>query len=58
MATFPAGREVRHVRRAALAGELRGVVRAGDLVLVLGAGDITNVAGELLALLEDRGTNA
>jgi UDP-N-acetylmuramate--alanine ligase len=58
MATFPAGRDVRHVRRAALAGELRGLVRTGDLVLVLGAGDITNVAGELLALLEEQGANA
>jgi UDP-N-acetylmuramate--alanine ligase len=58
MTTFPAGRDVRHVHRAALAGELRELVRAGDLVLVLGAGDITNVAGELLALLEERGTSA
>ena len=58
MATFPAGRDVRHVPRAALARELRGVVRSGDVVLVLGAGDITNVAGELLALLEERGANA
>ena len=58
MATFPAGRDVRHVQRAALASELRGLVRAGDLVLVMGAGDITNVAGELLGLLEERGTIA
>src|SRR3954470_403685 len=57
MTTFPAGRDVRHVHRAALAGELRGLVRPGDMVLVLGAGDITNVAGELLALLEERGPN-
>ena len=58
MTTFPAGRDVRHVRRPALATELRGLVRSGDVVLVMGAGDITNVAGELLALLEERGTSA
>jgi UDP-N-acetylmuramate--alanine ligase len=57
LATFPAGRDVRHVRRPALATELRALVRPGDMVLVLGAGDITNVAGELLALLEDRGAS-
>ena len=58
LATFPAGRDVRHVRRSALATELHGVVRSGDLVLVLGAGDVTNVAGELLVLLEQRGAPA
>jgi UDP-N-acetylmuramate--alanine ligase len=56
--TFPRGKEVHHVRRADLAGKLHAVARAGDLVLVLGAGDITNVAGELLALLEGRGASA
>jgi UDP-N-acetylmuramate--alanine ligase len=58
MTTFPRGKEVRHVRRADLAGELHALARSGDLVLVLGAGDITHVAGELLALLEARGTAA
>jgi len=55
IATFPRDKDVRHVRRADLAGELHGLVRTGDLVLVLGAGDITNVTGELLALLEAKG---
>src|SRR4051812_45831869 len=58
VATFPRGKDVRHVQRSALATELRGVVRSGDMVLVLGAGDITNVAGELLSLLEERGPSA
>jgi UDP-N-acetylmuramate--alanine ligase len=58
LATFPAGRDVRHVRRPALAVELRAVVKPGDLVLVLGAGDVTYVAGELLTLLEERGAPA
>jgi UDP-N-acetylmuramate--alanine ligase len=52
MTTFPRGADVRHVRRADMAGALHAVARSGDLVLVLGAGDITNVAGELLALIE------
>jgi UDP-N-acetylmuramate--alanine ligase len=56
--TFPHGKEVHHVRRGDLAGALNAAARAGDLVLVLGAGDITNVAGELLALLEGRGASA
>jgi UDP-N-acetylmuramate--alanine ligase len=58
VATFPRGQEARYVRRADMASELHGLARSGDLVLVLGAGDITNVAGELLALLEGRGTTA
>jgi len=58
LATFPRGKDVRQVRRGDLAGELHALVRSGDLVLVLGAGDITNVTGELLALLEAKGTAA
>ena len=58
VATFPSGQAVRHVHRGALATELRSLVRPGDMVLVLGAGDITNVAGDLLALLEGRVTTA
>src|SRR6185295_16201123 len=45
----------RHVPRAALAAELARLARPGDMVLVLGAGDITNAAGELLALIGDKG---
>jgi UDP-N-acetylmuramate--alanine ligase len=56
--TFPPGADVRHVRRAALGASLAEMVRPGDMVLVLGAGDITNAAGELLALLGDKGGGA
>jgi len=58
VATFPRGKDVRQVRRPDMARELHALARPGDLVLVLGAGDITNVAGELLALLEGRGSAA
>jgi UDP-N-acetylmuramate--alanine ligase len=60
LATFPSRADATacYVRRAALGAALAELVRPGDMVLVLGAGDITNVAGELLALLGEKGLTA
>jgi UDP-N-acetylmuramate--alanine ligase len=52
LATFPAGADVRHVRRPDLTAVLAGAARPGDLVLLLGAGDITVAAGEVLTSLQ------
>lgn len=50
----PGKRVVYLPKRPELAPFLAAEIRRGDLVLTMGAGDITMVAGETLALMDDR----
>jgi UDP-N-acetylmuramate--alanine ligase len=50
--TFPIEAKVTYAPRKELTNHLSTRLRSGDLLLTLGAGDITNVAMEVLGLLE------
>jgi UDP-N-acetylmuramate--alanine ligase len=50
--TFPLEARVTYASRKDLALHLATRLRKGDLLLTLGAGDITNVATDVLAMLE------
>ncbi len=53
--TFPIEAKVTYAPRKQLAQHLASRLRKDDLLLTLGAGDITNVAAEVLGILEHQG---